>query len=197
VAAWRALLAGLLVIGLTGGLIYVIANDSGLGSSPVPTLATATTAPVITAPPSSVTIGGDSPPEITTTRPPTATSTSAAPAAVLEAMDSALAAWGEFAVTGRMRDLGNHFVSGGPQRRTLRAEAEAIRANPPGPPAYTVTTGDVATVSVSSNDIVLRSEVIWARAGEETRTYTWDIQMRRVDGVWKLLTVEDVIESGD
>ena len=113
---------------------------------------------------------------------------------VLVAMQDALAAWGEFAVTGRMRDLGEFFVSGGPQRRLLRSEAAAIRQDSPGLPSYEVTARDVFTVSVSQDDVVMRAEVVWSRDGEQTQVFVWDIQMQRVDGTWQLLTVQDVTE---
>jgi len=195
VPAWRALIAGFLVLGLAAGLVYVMLTDSGSGNSPVPTLASAPTVPARSEPSPTVTPLTVAPSTTTTTSAPLVTSTSVTPPPVLVAMENALAAWGEFAVTGRMRDLGEYFVSGGPQRRKLRNEAEAIRADPPGPPAYTVTTADVFTISVDSTDIVLRAEVIWAREGEETQTYRWDIQMQQTEGEWQLLTVEDVTDS--
>lgn len=111
-------------------------------------------------------------------------------------MEGALDAWGLFAVTGRMRDLGDGFVSGGPQRRQLRDEAAAIRAAPLGLPAYEVATGDVLTISVTPTDVVLRAEVKWVREGAATMTYRWDIQMRQVEGVWQLFTVEEVDTDG-
>ena len=193
--AWRALLAGLLVLGLGAAVVYVMVTDGGSGGSPVPTLASAPTTPATSQPPPTVAVAVLDPSTTSTTRAPLVTSTSVTPPPVLVAMENALAAWGEFAVTGRMRDLGEYFVSGGPQRRKLREEAETIRADPPGPPAYAVTTADVLTISVTSTDIVLRAEVIWARAGEDTQTYLWDIQMQKAEGVWKLLTVEDVTDS--
>jgi hypothetical protein len=91
-----------------------------------------------------------------------------------------------------MRDLGDHFVVGGPQRRQLRAESAAIQADPPGQPPYVVTTGDILTVSISTTDIVLRTEIEWAREGEETQFFVWDIQMQLVDDSWQLFTVEEI-----
>lgn len=190
-AVWRVLLAALVVVGLGAGLVYaVIANDAD--NNPTPTLASAPPTTVgsgagvtVTLPPSSTT---------TSTAEPTGivTSTTFTEPPVIVALQDALTAWGEFAITGRMRDLGNHFVGGGPQRRQLRAESEAIRANPPGPPAYVVTTSNIFTLSVTPTDVVLRTEIEWARQGEETQFLVWDIQMQLVEGVWQLFTVEEV-----
>ena len=44
------------------------------------------------------------------------------------------------------------------------------------------------------DDVVLRTEIVWAREGEETQMFLWDIQMRFVDGARRLLTVEGVTE---
>lgn len=189
--AWRAVLAGLLVIGLGAGVAYVVLSDDG-ESPPVPTLVAASTSS--TEPPVTVTI--TLPPSSTTQPPSIVTSTIASTPAVVEAMQGALAAWGQFAVTGVMADLGDWFVVGGPQRRQLREEAAAIRANPPGEPAYGVTTANVFTISVATDDVVLRAEVFWARDGEETQELLWDIQMRFVDGQWRLLTVDEVTDEG-
>ncbi|NND02419.1 MAG: hypothetical protein HKN91_06485, partial [Acidimicrobiia bacterium] len=114
---------------------------------------------------------------------------------VVVALREALAAWGQFAVTGAMSDLGDHFVVGGPQRRQLREESAAIRENPLGPPAYEVTTSNVFSISVTDEDVVLRAEVDWLREGEEPQQFLWDIQMRLVDDVWQLLTVEDMTDG--
>lgn len=191
--AWRALLAGLLVLVLGGGVAYVLLSSDG-GSTPPPTLASSPQSSVTSQTPVTVTI-----PDLTTstTNPPSiVTSTVATTPSMVVAMQDALGAWGQFAVSGVMDDLGDHFVVGGAQRRMLREESAAIRANPLGSPAYDVTTANVFTVSVTTNDIVLRAEVFWARDGEETQEFLWDIQMRRVDKEWRLLTVADVTPEG-
>lgn len=196
---WRALIAGLLVVGLGAALIYVFVSDTDESPSP-PTLATASTSSETSTPPATVTI--PTPTTSTTSTPsptaapPIVTSTVAPTPLVVTAMHDALTAWGQFATTGLMRDLGDHFVVGGPQRRLLRAEAPAIRENPPGPPSYVVATRNISTVSVTTDDVVLRAEIEWSREGEPTRFFTWDIQMRRVNDAWRLLTVEDVTPGG-
>ena len=189
--AWRALLAGVVVVGLAVGLVYAVLDADTGGAATTPTLASATT--VAGSVPATVGIAPVAPAVSTTTRTPLVTSTSTTPPPVVLAMRDALAAWGKFAVTGRTRDLGEHFVPGGPQRRKLRSEAEALRADPPGLPAYQVTTGDVFTISMTSSDVVLRTDVMWAREGEQTQLFTWDIQMQLVDGSWRLLTVDDAV----
>lgn len=192
-AAWRTLLAALVVVGLGAGLVYTVVatDDSG---SPSPTLATAPSTVVATV---GATVTLPTSTTSTTTSVPSniVTSTTFTTPSVVVALQDALAAWGEFAVTGRMRDLGDHFVDFGPQRRQLRSESGAIQADPPGPPAYIVTTANIFTLSVTPTDVVLRTEIEWAREGEETQFLIWDIQMQLADGVWQLFTVEDVSEG--
>lgn len=193
-AAWRVLLAALVFVGLGAGLAYVVFAETEpdsvtptLASAP-PSSVAATVGATVTLPPTTTTSTSVPPPGIVT-------STTFTTPAVVVALQDALSAWGEFAVTGRMRDLGDFFVIGGPQRRQLRAESEAILADPPGPPPYVVTTDNIFTVSVTPTDVVLRTEIEWARQGEESQFFVWDIQMQLVDGAWQLLTVEEVSDG--
>lgn len=192
--AWRMALAAFLVFGLLGTLAYVIATSGDTNAGPPPTLVTTTSQTGATLVPVTVTIPTPTA-SSTTAAPGIVTSTSVTPPPVVIALNDALAAWGIFAVTGVMADLGDHFVVGGPQRRQLRSESAAIRENPLGPPAYDVTTANVFTKSVSNDDVVLRAEVLWERPGEEPQQMLWDIQMRLVDGRWLLHTVE-AVEGG-
>lgn len=199
--AWRLVLAALIVAGLGAGLVYVVLTEGEVGAGPVPTLVSAvpSTAPpgsgaTVTLPPRA------SPPgPLSTTALPSriVTSTTVTAPPVVVALRQALTAWGQFAVSGRVRDLGDHFVAGGPQRRQLRAEAESIRATTSGGAPYVVTTQNIFTVSITPTDAVLRTEIEWAREGEQTRFFVWDIQMQFVDGKWRLLTVEEVEEGGE
>lgn len=194
--AWRLLLAALVVVGLGAGLVYVVLTDGEIGD-PAPTLASVPPAPANPAGGVTVTLPPSTERSTTSVLSRMVTSTADTASPVVVALREALTAWGEFAVTGRLRDLGDHFVAGGPQRRRLRAEAEAIRADPPGAPPYVVTTGDFSTISVTPTDVVLRTEVAWARQNEATRFFVWDIQMQLVDGTWQLLTVEEVDKRAD
>jgi hypothetical protein len=189
-------MAVLVVAGLGAGLVYTI-MAGGEGGGPTPTLAAAPTSTAGLAGSATVTL----PAPASSTLPPAqvpariVTGTTVPTPPVVAALRSALTSWGQFAVTGRVGDLGDHFVAGGPQRRQLRAEAESIRATTSGGPPYSVTTGDIFTVSVTPTDVVLRTEIDWARRGEATQSFIWDIQMRLVDGRWQLLTVEEVDEE--
>ncbi|MFC2176947.1 hypothetical protein ACFLRH_00870 [Actinomycetota bacterium] len=183
--AWRLFLAALVIAGLGAGLVYVVLTDGEIGD-PVPTLATAVPTAANPTPGATVTLPA-----------PASSSTTAVPSAVVVALRDALTAWGEFAVTGRIRDLGDHFAVGGPQKRRLRAEAESIRADPPGPPPYRVTPNDILTISVTPSDVVLRTEIGWAREGEQTQVFVWDIQMQLVEGMWQLVTVEEVAGTAE
>ena len=197
---WRLLLAVLVVSLLGVGLVYAIV-ESGDGGGPSPTLAAAPTSTADSARGATVTLPAPVQATASETVPKTqvparivvGTTVTAPP--VVEALREALTAWGQFAVTGRVGDLGDHFVAGGPQRRWLRAEAESIRATTSGGPSYSVTTGDIFTISVTPTDVVLRTEIEWARQGEATQAFSWDIHMRLVDGRWQLLTVEEVDEE--
>ncbi len=196
--AWRLLLAALVVAGLGAGLVYVVLTNGEVGD-PVPTLVSA--APSTASPGSGATMTLPLPVS-SSALPPTSdvpsrlvSSTTITEPPVVAALRDALAAWGEFAVTGRVRDLGDHFVAGGPQRRQLRAEAESIRADTSGGPRYVVTTRNIVTISVTPTDAVLRTDIEWARQGEVTQFFVWDINMRLLDGRWQLLTVEDVPEE--
>lgn len=194
-SAWRALLAGLIVIGLGAALAYVVLQPADEGTT-APTLAQApqqTPAGNLTASPEAHSAVATTSTPAETVGPQVVTSTGTTAPSVVAAMQAALAAWGQFAVTGEMRDLGDHFVVGGPQRRQLRAESAAIRNDPPGPPPYEVEVAEVFTVSVTPGDIVLRAAVTWRRSGAADQSFTWDIQMRLVDGSWKLFTVEEVV----
>ncbi len=195
-------MAALVIAGLGVGLFYVVVVDSEL-RGPVPTLAGALPPQAGVGSAVTVTLGAPDRPSavqsVTTTSKTvplrSVTSLAVTTPPVVTAMRAALSAWGRFAVTGLVRDLDDHFVAGGPQRRQLRAEAESIRADPPGAPPYVVTTGDIVTISATPTDIVLRAEIEWARQGEQTQFFVWDIQMRLADGRWQILTIDNVGEE--
>ena len=184
------------MIGLAAGLVWVISTSDDAPSNPVPTLAAAPGSTTTTAVPATVTIPSPTTTTSTTVVGQVTTSGSPTQPPVVVALQAALDAWGQFAVTGQMADLGEHFVVGGPQRRLLRDESSVIRENPAGPPGYVVTASNIFSLSVTTDDVVLRADVEWAREGEESQQFLWDIQMRRIDGRWQLLTVEDVTPGG-
>ena len=195
-AATRAVLAGLVLLGLAGALGYVLVTSSGVSRTTTPTLVSAPSTSATAA--AATTVASAAP--TTTSVPATTVPSSIVPTTtaavsnppVVVALEAALEAWGNFAVTGNMKDLDDSFVVGGPQRRALRQEAPSIREDPPGPPPYSVKASDVFTVSVAPDDVVLRTVVTWQRDGVEDATYTWHVQMRRVDGEWRLYAVEDL-----
>jgi hypothetical protein len=108
----------------------------------------------------------------------------------IAATEAALAAWGRFAVTGRVDALEESFDVAGPQFRHLADEAGTITAAPPGPPAYQVTLAEPVVEGVSADEAVVASTVVWARPGETDQTYRWEIVVRRGStGRWLLWTV--------
>jgi hypothetical protein len=193
VAGWRVFLAGLLVVGLGAGLVYAVAFGGTAPAASVPTLAVAPSTAGKPAATTGLSVGSVGAATVTSTTIPVALpSSTSVPAPALAAMERALDAWGVFAVTGRMRDLGDLFVPGGPQRRQLRDEADVIRAAPLGLPPFEVTLSDVLAISTAETEVVFRAEVTWSREGLDPQSFTWDIQMQQTEGVWQLLTVEEI-----
>jgi hypothetical protein len=187
---------GLLVVGVlavTLGVVVWAPWDRGL---PVPTsaLATPTTSPslpatVATQPAtSSPTTSSPS----TTTVPATTTTTTLPEAVLVEAARDALAAWGRFAVSGDLAELRGTFHRLGPQRRLLAREARTISADPPGPPAYTVTLRNPRVRPAQGDAVIVRGRVRFSRLSEPDQVYPWDLVLVPGRGDrWLLWTVRD------
>ena len=110
----------------------------------------------------------------------------------IEAARDALSAWGRFAVSGDLDRLDGFFHRNGPQWRQLAAEAETLADEPPGPPRYTVTLRQPRVVERDRDRAVVRGRVTFARRGETTQGYRWDMVMVPGDaGNWLLWTVVD------
>lgn len=105
----------------------------------------------------------------------------------------ALAAWGDFAVTGDLTSVRRVFAGGGPQ--LVQLEDEAARITPPtdsSVPRYRVTLTD-PRADVASGTATVSGSVTWARASEPDQTYRWAIEMHQdADGMWRLFTVRTV-----
>jgi hypothetical protein len=110
----------------------------------------------------------------------------------IEAARDALAAWGRFAVSGELDRLEGFFHPDGPQWRQLAAEAETLADEPPGPPRYKVTLRQPRIVERGRDRALVRGRVTFARRGETTQRYRWDLVMvPGGDGGWLLWTVVD------
>jgi hypothetical protein len=106
------------------------------------------------------------------------------------AAETALIAWGQFAVTGDVELLEHSFDTSGPQYRELAGEAPGITADPLGPPPNDVRLETARVDEASVNEAVVAVSVAWARPGEPDQRFAWDVVIRRsVTDQWFLWTV--------
>ena len=104
--------------------------------------------------------------------------------------EEALGAWGRFAVSGQVNDLGDLFDPDGPQYRHLVAD-ERASMDPTSPP-YDVTLSHTQLHQVDAGRVMVEGVVRWTRPGEEEQRYVWELELRSKDGVrWRLWTVRD------
>ena len=102
----------------------------------------------------------------------------------------ALAAWGTFAVTGDLNDVGAFFHPDGPQWQVLVAEAETFV--PAGGEALAVT-GDERSLVYGPDSATVRTDVTFARSGEVPAVFDWNIELRPgPDNAWLIWSVEDL-----
>lgn len=104
----------------------------------------------------------------------------------VEAARAALAAWGDFAGSGDLSLVRSTFAADGPQLRQLEREAERMeRSSGDG---YRVLLTE-ATVEDGEGAATVVGTVTWSRSDEADRVYRWAIELRRIDGTWRLFTV--------
>lgn len=182
---WRIGLAVAVIAALVGGIVW-FSEPSG-GNPPTVASTSATT----------TTTGGDgsstSSPDQTAAASSTSTPATAAPSpetAVLEATDRALAAWGEFAVTGDLTLVSRLFVAHGPQLEQLRGEGAALLAEPLGPPPYVFELRDPVVTMEDPGEANLAAQVVMTRPGDPPQELDWRIHLHQIDGTWQLRTVE-------
>ena len=172
---WRVALAVLLVGVLAAAVVRFGLRAGGEDGAATTDAGAGTQAPIVTPP------GTDGP-------------TTAAPAAEAEvvAAESALAAWGEFAVTGDLALLDGVFDPAGPQYQEAEAEAPERQADDLGPPLYVFTLEDPEVIQVNDNHALVDAAVTMARPGEDDQQFTWRLHLTRRDGTWLLWTVEEL-----
>jgi len=107
----------------------------------------------------------------------------------VEATRAALAAWGEFAVTGDLSGVRLTFVVGGPQLGQLEQEAGRIHSTDAA--GYQVSLTDTS-VEEAGGVATVTGTVVWARVGEADQLYRWAIELHEVEGAWRLFTVRTV-----
>lgn len=189
--AWGMPVAIVVVGALVLGIGWTALRPAGGSTASAPSVSTPTTAR--TAPASTeapLVQGGAS----TTIPAPTST---VVPATDMhdpvEAARAALAAWGDFAVSGDLTRVRLVFSPDGPQLTQL--EEEATRITPPADssvPGYLVTLTD-PRAEVASDTVTVTGTVVWSRAAEADQTYRWAIELHQIaDGTWRLFTVRTV-----
>ena len=105
--------------------------------------------------------------------------------------EATLSAWGRFAVSGQLSDLGDLFDPDGPQYQQLVADVLAS-PDPPYQPRYDVTLNDTRLREVDAGRVVVEGVVRWTRRGEAEQRYVWELELRSQDGAhWRLWTVRD------
>ena len=200
---WRVGLAVTVIVALVGAIIW-FGSSSGDDSPTVAPTSVATTASAAGGDGSSMTASTPT----TATTAPTATTASTATTAVdgststtvassaeaivLEATDRALAAWGEFAVTGDLALATGLFVVHGPQLEQLRGEAAALLADPLGPPPYLFEVRDPEVTMEDPGEAIVAAQVVMTRTGETPQEFDWRIHLHQIGGAWQLWTVEVV-----
>lgn len=112
----------------------------------------------------------------------------------LETVVEGMAAWGRFAVSGDLHDVGRWFAREGPQYARFVEEAEGLSAGPVGGVAYTVTV-EGTDESVDGDRASVSARVVFIRTGEPSQSFHWMVYLRRESGVWKIWTVDGQAES--
>jgi hypothetical protein len=112
---------------------------------------------------------------------------------VLADSKRALQDWGKFGVSGDLNAVKASFWTQGPQYKLLTREAPQLRQRPLGPPPYQfVLTGAPQVLPAGSDQRIVRGVVTTSRTGQPTRTFRWDLYMRRdarAGGRWRVWTV--------
>lgn len=109
----------------------------------------------------------------------------APPGSPVEVVRLGLAAWGRFADSGDLGQVGPWFDPEGPQYARFVDEA----AGPPVMgPAYMVDIDDPQVELVDSRALV-SGRVTFVRPGEPPRTYDWSIVLHRTESSWRIWTV--------
>lgn len=182
---WRVGLALAVIAALAGGIVWgsLDGGDGGSIAAPVTTTAVAVAAAPDTAAAAPVpTTGGVQSARTTSPSPPEE--------AVFDATVRALAAWGEYAVTGDLSLVEGTFVAAGPQLEQLRGEAPARLADPLGPPPYVFEIRDPVVTLKDAGEAVVAAQVVVTRPREPSQAYEWRIHLHRIGGTWQLWTVE-------
>ncbi|MDQ3569799.1 MAG: hypothetical protein M3396_04095 [Actinomycetota bacterium] len=128
---------------------------------------------------------------------PEATAQEGAPAPTpadprIDAAAKALAAWGQFAVTGDMAVLEGLFDKEGPQYQALMDEAPHLAAVRDGLTPYRVTLSNPAVAVGDSRQVTVAGTVVWSRQPEAEQVFAWEVVLRPSrDAGWVLWSVQN------
>jgi hypothetical protein len=164
---WR-LLAGAGIALAIGVTLFVQLAHSGVGSTD--TVLTAASQPAPT---------------------PVPRPASSAESPVVVSARNALSAWGRFAISGDLSDVSPYFAADGPQYSRFEREAPGLSAHPLGVPAYSFDFPNPTIIPVRADRIIVRGTITFTRAGEQVRTFYWDLKMQWSDSEqrWLVWTV--------
>jgi hypothetical protein len=110
----------------------------------------------------------------------------------IDSAAKALAAWGQFAVTGDLAALEGFFDKEGPQYRALMDEAQRLVGTDPGGTPYQVTLLNPSVTSAESRQVTVAGNVVWSRQPEVQQAFAWQIVLRpEPQGGWVLWTVQN------
>lgn len=104
-----------------------------------------------------------------------------APAEVIEAVNKALEAWGEFAVDGNLDHVRPYFVNDGPQFDQFLVDAEELGQNPPGGAPLKFEMQDPLTYHTKENEWVFRGAVTGTRPKDRDQSFSWELSVIRVN----------------
>ena len=172
---WLAVIVLVVIlIGLWWLIFHGLFNDDQLTKVPSPPTTLASKAPGTTA------AGGQF---------------SAADQRVIADARQAMAAWGEFAVSGDVEKLTGTFWTDGLQYQKLAKEAPGLKQKNTGPPPYQFALTPSRVTNAPGGMKIVRGTVRVTRPGEQAQTFRWDIYLKRVPGSnperWRLWTVAE------
>jgi hypothetical protein len=131
----------------------------------------------------------------TTTAPGGGGQFSAADQRVIADARRAMAAWGEFAISGDVGKLTSTFWTDGLQYQKLTKEAPGLKQKNTGPPPYQFTLTPSRVTNAPGGMKIVRGTVRVTRPGEQPQSFQWDIYLKRVPEsnpeVWRLWTVAE------
>ncbi len=177
------------LLGALAVILVVLAVGAGakavLGGGGDNTATTQTTQTSGTADPNATTNTSSGDPAATT--PP-----AQVPKEVVDAMNAALTAWGQFAVDGNLETVRPYFLNDGPQFDRFQVESPEIKAKATGGPAFSFAmSSDAQWTSTEDGNWVAKGTVTVSSPGKRQQTYPWEITVSRLteNEPWKVWSV--------